>query len=169
MFFSIQETAIMTSPILPEIDPRFPSGRWTGFFLQKQIPGKHMMELHLHFSDGRVRGEGRDRIGEFTLNGVYEVTDGTCSWMKQYLGKHTVHYRGFNEGKGIWGTWDLDSGNGERWTGGFHIWPEGMSDPSGTNLKESIEEPVQPEKYVEVEPERIAEEIAEPVGAPSGV
>ena len=32
-----------------ETDPRFPSGRWTGFFLQKAVPGRHLMELRLQF------------------------------------------------------------------------------------------------------------------------
>ncbi|VTS08426.1 hypothetical protein [Tuwongella immobilis] len=130
---------------LPESDPRFPSGRWVGFFLQKQLPGKHQMELLLTFANGRIRGEGRDLVGEFTINGIYELADGTCRWMKHYLGKHSVHYRGFNEGKGIWGTWQLET-MGERWTGGFHIWPEGMAAPDGSTLAESIEEPVDAEE-----------------------
>ena len=35
-----------------ETDPRFPSGRWTGYFLQPAIPGKHVMELILTFRHG---------------------------------------------------------------------------------------------------------------------
>ena len=61
-------------------------------------------------------------------------------WMKQYVGKHTVGYRGFNEGKGIWGTWTLTDLGG-TFTGGFHIWPEGMPDPSQTVLEEEAEIP----------------------------
>jgi hypothetical protein len=35
-----------------ETDPRFPSGRWTGFFIQPWIPGRHMMNLDMTFQDG---------------------------------------------------------------------------------------------------------------------
>ena len=43
-----------------ETDPRFPSGPWTGFFLQPLVPGRHLMELRLTFRRGEVKGEGRD-------------------------------------------------------------------------------------------------------------
>ena len=46
-----------------ETDPRFPSGPWTGFFLQRAIPGRHRMELRLTFHGGVMEGEGRDRVG----------------------------------------------------------------------------------------------------------
>jgi hypothetical protein len=39
-----------------ETDPRFPSGPWTGYFLQKEIPGKHTMELRLTFRNGEMTG-----------------------------------------------------------------------------------------------------------------
>ena len=41
-----------------ETDARFPSGKWTGFFLQSQgpRPGRHKMELHLTFENGAVSG-----------------------------------------------------------------------------------------------------------------
>src|SRR5207248_8159181 len=86
-----------------ETDPRFPSGPWVGFFLQKQIPGKHLMELRLNFVQGVMRGEGRDWVGEFVIHGRYDLADGRCYWTKRYRGKHDVFYSGFNEGKGIWG------------------------------------------------------------------
>ena len=73
-------------------------------------------------------GDGLDCVGLFTIQGKYDVTDGECYWTKQYLGKHGVHYRGFNEGKGIWGTWELND-PGKTTKGGFHIWPEGIPDP----------------------------------------
>src|SRR5262249_26954607 len=85
-----------------ETDPRFPSGPWTGFFVQRAIPGRHVMELHLTFRAGEMTGEGRDWVGPFLLRGRYSVEDGKCHWTKRYLGKHDVWYKGFNEGKGIW-------------------------------------------------------------------
>lgn len=110
----------------PSDDARFPSGPWTGFFLQPDLPGRHAMELHLSFAEGQIRGEGRDRIGAFLIRGTFQVEDGRCWWTKSYLGRHDVHYQGYNEGKGIWGLWEIE----RPWRGGFHIWPEGMEDPT---------------------------------------
>ena len=56
-----------------ETDPRFPSGRWIGFFLDKRLPGKHQMELLLTFRQGEVTGEGRDKVGKFLVRGRYGV------------------------------------------------------------------------------------------------
>jgi len=130
-----------------ESDPNYPSGPWTGFFLQPQLPGKHQMELRLTFQQGVMTGEGRDRVGDFTVKGRYEVTTGQCHWTKRYVGKHDVFYKGFNEGKGIWGVWEiLPSQNlGLIWRGGFHIWPEGMPDPTGDQLREEADVPVEAE------------------------
>src|SRR5262245_87833 len=109
-----------------ETDPRFPSGKWTGFFLDRRLPGRHMMELHLSFAKGGLTGEGRDKVGKFVIRGRYDVANGQCYWTKRYLGKHDVFYQGYAEGKGIWGTWELtDMGQTAR--GGFHIWPEGQA------------------------------------------
>jgi hypothetical protein len=143
--------------IEPESDPRFPSGRWSGFFLQKELPGKHMMELLLSFSQGILKGEGRDRVGQFIMTGRYTLGDGKCHWTKSYIGRHDVFYQGFNEGKGIWGTWEIPASPGDRgYRGGFNIWPEGMADPTNSELKAAQELPVSVEAPIEV---------AEPVGA----
>jgi hypothetical protein len=149
----------MTEPTPPEPEPeppvetdsRFPSGPWEGFFLQEAIPpGKHRMELILTFRAGTMRGEGRDRVGNFLIRGRYQLEDGKCWWSKRYIGRHDVAYSGYNEGKGIWGTWEVDS-----FRGGFHIWPVGMSDPTQQRLAEEADVP----EAVEV----AAEEV---VGAP---
>lgn len=134
-----------------ETDPRFPSGKWVGFFLDRRLPGRHRMELTLSFSGGRLTGEGR---GSFTFTGSYDVADGQCKWVKRYVKAHAIHYHGFNEGKGIWGTWEL------RWagmvvTGGFHIWPEGMADPTQPRLAEEADVPAEaqaPEREPELVP-----------------
>ena len=126
-----------------ESDPRFPSGPWTGFFLQKAVPGKHLMDLRLTFAQGVLTGEGRDWVGDFILRGQYELATGKCHWSKRYLGKHDVFYDGFNEGKGIWGTWEIsaDQNLGMQLRGGFHIWPEGMRDPTERVLVEHADVP----------------------------
>lgn len=136
----------MITPQAPQLetDPRFPSGPWIGFFLQKQIPGRHQMELRLTFEQGEMKGDGRDWVGPFLLRGRYSLVDGKCHWTKRYLGKHDVFYQGYNEGKGIWGTWEIppSATDPAGWRGGFHIWPEGMPDPTGSTLYEAIEEPI---------------------------
>ena len=147
-------------PATLETDPRFPSGPWTGFFLQPQIPGRHLMELGLTFSNGAITGAGRDWVGHFIVRGRYDLADGKCHWTKRYVGKHDVFYRGFNEGKGIWGVWEIPPGKtSSGWRGGFHIWPEGMADPTRPQLSAEADLPVVVEE---------TEEIAEPAGAPVG-
>lgn len=123
-----------------ESDPRFPSGKWAGFWTDKRLPGKHQMELILSFADSTMTGTGRDLIGTFNVEGAYKLDDGECVFLKQYVGKHVVGYRGFNEGKGIWGTWEIMQ-QGTKFSGGFHIWPEGMSDPTQPALDEEAEIP----------------------------
>ncbi|HWE38737.1 MAG TPA: hypothetical protein VG406_19470 [Isosphaeraceae bacterium] len=123
-----------------EPDSRFPSGPWTGFFLQKIQPvGKHWMELDLTFRKGRITGEGRDRIGAFLMTGRYDVESGKCRWTKRYIEKHDIVYRGYNEGKGIWGTWEDPHAPWHR--DGFHIWPVAMGDPTQQRLAEEAELP----------------------------
>jgi hypothetical protein len=128
-----------------ETDPRFPSGPWTGFFLQGEIPGRHLMELRLTFRQGVLSGEGRDWVGAFIVRGRYSIADGKCYWSKQYVGRHTVYYQGYNEGKGIWGIWDLPP----FYRGGFHIWPEGMGDPTQLELTEAADPPAPVEEEIE--------------------
>ncbi len=142
-----------------ETDPRFPSGPWIGYFLDPRMPGRHMMELFLTFRKGQLTGEGRDQFGAFILRGQYSLTDGKCHWTKRYIGKHDVFYQGFNEGKGIWGVWEIATTRehaGQR--GGFHIWPKGMSDPTGSHLTEEADLPVPVKENAESE-----EHVAQPV------
>jgi hypothetical protein len=133
-----------------ETDERFPSGPWEGFFLQPTIrKGRSWMELILTFRAGVMTGEGRDWVGKFLIRGRYDLGNGKCWWSKRYVGKHDVAYQGYNEGKGIWGLWEMkDYG----WRGGFHIWPVGMGDPTQQKLtaavdtpkEEAIEAPLEP-------------------------
>jgi hypothetical protein len=125
-----------------ETDPRFPSGRWVGFFTQDIVlRGRQMMEMDLVFSEGRFHGEGRDRVGRFAIDGTYSVDDGRCVFLKHYIGRHSVDYQGFNEGKGIWGGWEIVVPT-MRLHGGFHIWPEEMGDPTLERLSEEADVPL---------------------------
>ncbi len=143
---------------LLETDPRFPSGPWQGFFLMAHLPGRHKMELHLSFQQGAMTGEGRDMIGPFLIRGKYNLDDGRCSWSKRYIGKHDVVYQGYNEGKGIWGLWEIPP----SWRGGFHIWPTAMGDPNSPKLAKAIDEPVQ--LQTDREAEKVGANELEPVG-----
>lgn len=139
-----------------ETDPRFPTGLWRGFFVQTHYPpGRYPTELHLTFREGRIGGEGRDWVGRFVVAGRYDLGDGRCSWSKRYLGRHEVLYHGYNEGKGIWGTWEInesdESENSFYVKGGFHIWPQGMPDPCTPQLSEEADPPV-----TVVEPELVS-------------
>ena len=84
------------------------------------------MDLHLFFSNGQMTGDGNDDVGRFLIKGRYDAQALECHWTKAYPGSHDVFYRGFREGKGIWGTWEINS----DCHGGFHIWPRGSGDGS---------------------------------------
>jgi hypothetical protein len=96
------------------------------------------MDLHITFGRGVLAGDGRDRVGKFTMKGRYQIDDGKCYWTKKYLGKHDVFYQGYNEGKGIWGFWEIPSCFLQ---GGFHIWPEGMTNAENLGLAEEADLP----------------------------
>jgi hypothetical protein len=113
----------------------FPSGPWTGFYNYGVGTGRHRMDLSLAFSNGTMSGDGIDNVGPFLISGQYDGQSGECSWTKTYIGAHDVYYRGFREGKGIWGLWELTSVSG-----GFQIWPLGEEEAEQEG--ESVEEPV---------------------------
>jgi hypothetical protein len=117
-------------------------------------PGRHRMELHLSFRQGVMKGEGRDMIGPFLIRGKYKVDDGKCAWTKRYIGKHDVAYQGYNEGKGIWGLWEIPP----TWRGGFHIWPTEMGDLTSPKLAEAIDEL----REVPIDLELVTVGVAEP-------
>jgi len=128
---------------LPETDERFPSGEWKGFWLQRSLCSRRRgwMELHLSFSNGFVRGDGRDLIGDFTILGRYDVKSGEVTFTKAHA-DYDVFYKGWAElDKGIWGVWELPLDRD-----GFHIWPKGMADPTGSTLKAEADSPVEEEK-----------------------
>lgn len=120
-----------------ETDDRFPTGPWIGYFLQPGFGSRFEMQLALQFQTGRMTGEGEDYVGPFLIRGRYDTEDGKCVWTKQYVGRHAVFYEGYNEGRGIWGMWDIP----QIWKGGFHIWPEGMADPTTQREAQSQQRP----------------------------
>ena len=86
-----------------------PSGAWRGFWQQEGYGRQPMEEFQLVFAGGEVRGRGIDVIGPFTIRGECEA-DGTIAFVKQYLAKHAVIYRGQSDGEGsILGTWCIEN------------------------------------------------------------
>jgi hypothetical protein len=53
------------------------------------------------------------------------------------VGGHDVFYKGFREGKGIWGSWEVDEA-----TGGFRIWPLASGENGDGANSEEKEHPV---------------------------
>lgn len=96
------------------------------------------MELQLTFASGAMSGDGADDVGRFLINGHYDAGNGESYWTKSYLGAHDVFYRGFREGKGIWGTWEIRV----RHHGGFHIWPRRQGAGEQRSETEQQAEPV---------------------------
>ena len=115
----------------------FPSGPWVGFY-NYQPGDRHRMDLNLQFSQGQVNGDGIDDIGRFLVRGRYDAAQRECYWTKTYLGAHDVFYRGFREGKGIWGTWEIHTQS----HGGFHIWPRAAGEGDEQFEAESRSQPV---------------------------
>ena len=92
------------------------------------------MDLILEFQNRIISGEGADGIGAFVIDGHYYPKEGECSWIKTYVGRHSVEYTGYREQKGIWGMWTLYGTKG-----GFHIWPIGDGTPL-EQLRNEVEE-----------------------------
>ena len=134
-------------------EEQFPSGPWTGFYNYR--PGeRHRMDLHLTFANGSMSGEGNDDVGAFVIKGRYDAANLECHWTKTYIGAHNVFYKGFREGKGIWGTWDI----GLFGHGGFRIWPRNAGE--GKEQSETREEPLSVEAIGSEETEMVKSSVS---------
>lgn len=105
--------------LLAATETDFPSGAWTGFFQQT---GRRMtQDMELTFDGGVIRGGGWDSIGDFVIKGCYDLATREVRWTKKYADRAqpNVYFRGFREGVGIWGTYQVQ---GAR-RAGFHVWP----------------------------------------------
>ena len=119
-----------------ESDNRLPTGEWNGFYLENHQPKRGWMHLYLSFADGKIKGEGTDYVGPWVSHGTYDVETGTCSWVKQYIGQHTVTYAGKIGENGIMGEWQISF-----LTGPFHIWPRNMSQLNELYLTDDLTQP----------------------------
>jgi hypothetical protein len=117
-------------------DDVFPSGPWLGFYTYAGQPDRHRMDLALTFATAMITGEGTDDLGAFIIRGRYDVNAKESHWNKGYIGRHDVYYRGFREGKGIWGTWEIGSVRG-----GFKIWPAAYGEgDDDAEIEEKVQE-----------------------------
>src|SRR5262249_27928277 len=84
-----------------------PSGLWEGHFRQHFVNSPQVMTLE--FADGMIRGDGKDRLGKFTIEGEYRVEQGVTrvGWIKTYEGAHSVLYLGTFDGTRIAGGWRI--------------------------------------------------------------
>ncbi len=131
-----------------EQDPLFPSGEWEGFYTYEYGPGasRHPMSCLLHFSAGRVVGEGVDLVGMYVWAGQYDRLAKTCNMRKQYLGAHSVEYQGHADETGIWGNWNIRN----ELKGGFHIWPIKNKEEEEEDALESVVSKVKEGKLVQL-------------------
>jgi hypothetical protein len=119
-------------------DELFPSGPWSGFYNYRPGGDRHWMQLHLVFTSGSMSGDGADDVGRFLIKGLYDAASLECHWTKSYIGAHDVFYRGFREGKGIWGTWEIWS----IYHGGFKIYPRNAGEGEQESEMAKVAEPV---------------------------
>lgn len=113
----------------------FTSGTWNGFYLEKQNENRGWMHLYLDFSDGNIKGEGTDYVGPWVLEGSYNPSDGDCTWVKKYMGRHNVTYTGKLGENGITGSWSIQG----LLNGPFHIWPKHMTHFNEMYMTEDLE------------------------------
>ena len=124
---------VSTAAMLIEIPP---SGPWKGYYLYGHGGVRHRMGLQLTFTpDGRIAGQGIDDIGRFVIDGSFDRATSSASWLKAYIGMHTVQYAGLYCGKTICGDWTLS-----RMAGGFWIWPAGMDGHESAHGVDEVEQ-----------------------------
>jgi len=126
----------------PNDEAEYPSGPWRGYYNYEANGVRHRQELTLNFKSGNVSGDGLDGVGPFWIRGRYDRERREVWWTKSYVAAHTVHYRGFREKQGIWGTWEISAFA----RGGFLIWPVGQGGGIEETLDASV--PVEPELVV---------------------
>ena len=134
-FFTHQVAVPQYETPLLELDPRLPSGEWTGFYLENHLSKRGWMHLYLHFENDEISGEGTDYVGPWLIQGNYDLETSTCHWSKQYLKKHRARYEGSLSDSGILGAWSIRNWN----SGPFPIWPHKRSDLTNLYMKDDLD------------------------------
>ncbi len=95
-------------------------GLWRGGYHDRT--GDADEDLHLIFSQGVVRGRGRDKDGDFVIVGSYHPHTNSVYWNKHYVEPHRVfNYQGIYENGKVEGIW-AEVGQPD-YTGPFRIEP----------------------------------------------
>ena len=87
---------------------------WNGHYEQFGAKDSMTFQNMTLGADGKIRGGGKDAVGEFVIDG--QLTGSDVHFTKAYKGAHTVKYTGKLSNGKISGTWDLSGMNG-----GFEI------------------------------------------------
>ena len=77
--------------------------RWKGFYVHNGNKGEMKFKF-LKFKQGKITGEGKDPIGQFTINGNIKPS-GELQFVKQYVGMHSILYEGLRTYDIIRGNW----------------------------------------------------------------
>jgi hypothetical protein len=112
-----------------------PTGQWNGFYVESHQSQRGWMHQYLQFDDGKLKGEGTDYVGPWTLSGVYDLAAQQAGWTKRYVGKHEVNYAGQISEKGIVGVWDIRGLS----DGPFHIWPQHLTQFDSIYMQEDLD------------------------------
>ncbi len=113
----------------------FITGEWNGFYIEKHHENRGWMHLYLEFDENQIKGEGTDYVGPWVLRGSYDSDSSECEWVKQYMGRHKVTYRGKLTSNGIVGEWVIAG----LLRGPFHIWPKRMTHLNEMYMTEDLE------------------------------
>lgn len=105
-----------------EVDARFPSGPWRGYWEQNLVRG--WMDLHFTFAAGRLSGWGHDALGHFVVHGRYDLATGQVTFEKLIINKHLVNYLGQCRAGMIAGRWSIPHDD----QGPFRVWPKALGD-----------------------------------------
>ena len=54
----------------------FTSGTWNGFYVEKHNENRGWMHLYMDFQEGKIKGEGTDYVGPWTLEGSFDEKPG---------------------------------------------------------------------------------------------
>ncbi|HKV41236.1 MAG TPA: hypothetical protein VJX67_18670 [Blastocatellia bacterium] len=112
-----------------------PSGSWKGYYLYGHGGVRHRMALRLTFGPaGGIEGNGIDDIGRFVIDGSFDSATAGASWLKAYLGMHTVNYSGIYCARTICGDWTLHGV-----IGGFWIWPSAIGEQELAQVADEVE------------------------------
>lgn len=117
-----------------QVITRFEGGAVQGKYYQYN-QGFDMFFEYFSLREGRVSGQGNDKIGPFIMVGKYD-NEGKVSFTKLYIEKHTVEYSGniYCDNLGgfkIKGNWTIETQTGE-----FYL--ESINTPKGVALTGNI-------------------------------